>query len=420
MKGMILMKKGAIAKHNLDIIKSVDKEFGIVGDILVYSILINNISGISIGNTKYGGVVITDILSPEVEFIPETVTVNGVPKEGMSIIEGVDLGEIDVGKQKEVKFQVKIISDNSKIIYNHASVTYGAIDYDGNLITGMKNSNIVHVEIEKADIVVKKSISNDRVSLNDEIECIVSIKNVGTLEAINVIFKDELPEQVAVIPKSFYINDEVVNSVNICRGVYIGDISVGEVKTIRYKLKVEGCQHNGFIITRAKGEFGYVFPNGMMGKKVSEITDESSAYLNINLCNFNQINIDGYLSISHAKPNIDEINKISAKIEIVNSHVIRTYRDTSNEGKTLSGYKLIVNGKINKCIEYTACDEESSVHSEFYSEPFSSYIILEENYKIGTRIEVEGIVEQISFKKINRRCLFNYISLLLTAKIYKD
>lgn len=417
---MILMKKGAIAKHNLDIIKSVDKEFAIVGDILVYSILINNIGGIIIGNTKHGGVIITDILSPEVEFMAGTVTVNGVPKEELSIIEGIDLGEIDVGKQKEVKFQVKIISDSSKVIYNQASVTYGAIDYDGTLITGMKNSNMVYVEIEKADIVVKKYINKDRVSLNDEVECIVSIKNIGTIEAINVIFKDELPEQVSVIPKSFYINNEVMNSVSVCRGVYIGDIAVGEVKTIRYKLKVEGCQHNGFIITRAKGEFGYVLPNGMMGKKVSELTDESSAYLNINLCNFNQINIDGYLGLSHVKPNIDEVNKISAKIEIVNSHVIRTYKDISNEGKTLSGYKLIVNGKINKCIEYTACDESSSVHSEWYSEPFSSYIILEENYKIGTRIEVEGIVENISYKKVNNRCLFYYLSLLLTAKVYKD
>nr|ABH03027.1 hypothetical protein [Clostridium taeniosporum] len=107
--------------------------------------------------------------------------------------------------------------------------------------------------------------------------------------------------------------------------------------------------------------------------------------------------------------------KVEAKI--LECHVISTPSIISNEGQILSGYKLIVRGVLEELVEYTSATEEQSVHSAHYSIPFSSFLILPSTYVVGSKIDIEGKVEDIYYKKIDSRCFFKNITILINAKI---
>ncbi|MBW4829552.1 MAG: DUF3794 domain-containing protein, partial [Clostridiaceae bacterium] len=103
-------------------------------------------------------------------------------------------------------------------------------------------------------------------------------------------------------------------------------------------------------------------------------------------------------------------------IEIINTKVIKTPVSTSLEGQKLTGFKLIVEGMLNQKVEYIACDKEQSVHAAHFRVPFSTFIVLPENYVEGTNVEVEAIVEDIYSQLIDKRTVFKNITFMILAK----
>lgn len=93
------------------------------------------------------------------------------------------------------------------------------------------------------------------------------------------------------------------------------------------------------------------------------------------------------LEIPVQKPDVEQINSITASVKILKQTVIttpRSYNDTGTvpvalpnlEGKLLTGRKLIVEGQICQQIEYTANETTQPVHSVEFFVPFSSYIVI--------------------------------------------
>ncbi|MEG2354357.1 MAG: DUF3794 domain-containing protein, partial [Clostridium sp.] len=102
--------------------------------------------------------------------------------------------------------------------------------------------------------------------------------------------------------------------------------------------------------------------------------------------------------------------------EVLKFHMIKTPVIRSNEGQILTGYKLIVHGVINEVIEYTADEAEQSVHSAHYSIPFTTFIVLPENYSSGN-VEVHPVVEDIYFKQVDSRTVFANATILIKVAI---
>lgn len=398
---------------NLLLIKSADKEYAVVGDVVTYTIVAKNIGDITLGNIALDPVFISDILSSSLEFVAGSMTVNGVQDPLSSIVNGVDLGQLAIGESKTITFKAKVLSADISPIQNNSIATYGYQLPGEDPETGTSTSNTVNLIPEVAEIDIVKSADKDFVVLGDTITYTVTLKNTGTLDAFNVIFKDELPVEVELIDGSFSINGIVVNGVNLNKGVNIGTIKKNSQTVVKYAVKVVKANCELKIINKASVKFSYRLLDGTMGLYESE---SSSATITIGINTFKQISIEEELIIPTIKPDIEEIGEVTAEIEIVNCHIIKTPVLISNEGQNLTGYKLIIHGNITEVVEYTALDPEQSVHSAHYTIPFTAFIVLPINYCIG-KIDIDSVIEDVYFKELDARTLFTNITVLLKANV---
>ena len=396
----------------LTLIKSVDKVYAIVGEEVTYSIIAANTGDIALDN-----VIISDSLAAQLEFIIGSIIVDGVAIPLENITSGVNVGTIEPGKNKIITFKAKVLSDEVKEIFNISNGNY-EFTLPGVLPqSGATDSNEAVVKIEKANILVNKTADRDVVSLGDEITYVVELTNNGTIDALHVIFIDIIPKGTELINGSFNVDGRIINSVYLEKGVDIGTIKVGEKVIVQYKVKVIAANCNGILTNNASVKFKYVLPDGTIGTAESTPDSASSTNVRLNISNFKQISVDEYLRIPSQKPDMEAINNIEATVEIVNSYVIKTPKNYSNEAQNLTGYKLIVNGILDQIVEYTALVPEQTVHSAHYRVPFSTFIILPDGFKECDRIDVEGIVEDIYFKEENCREFFKNVTVLIVAKI---
>lgn len=132
---------------------------------------------------------------------------------------------------------------------------------------------------------------------------------------------------------------------------------------------------------------------------------------------FKQFTVQETLVLPEAKPDIEQIVKVIAQIEIDCVKVIRTTTGISLEGQMLTGFKAIVEGEIVQKIEYVADECTQSVHAAHFSVPFSTFIVLPDTYILGTPVTVKGYIEDIFVEKIDKRSIFKNVILLLNATL---
>ncbi|MGL4774370.1 MAG: DUF7507 domain-containing protein, partial [Clostridium sp.] len=403
-----------IFNPKLILTKSADKTYAIVGETVTYKIVAKNTGDITLGNLENTPVTIYDKLNTSLQFVVGSVKVNGVPDISSDILSGVVIGELSPGESIVVTFQAIIISANINPITNTSNSSYGYEVPGLPPEVGVAKSNPVSIVPEVANIDVIKTADKDLVVLGGTITYTVILKNTGTTDALNVIFKDELPNEVEIINGSFSVNGEVVNIVNIRKGINIGDIKVGKEEIIKYTVKIIKSTCNLKIVNSAKVNFIYSLPNGNAGTTTSKDTTNSSEVVNIGISNFKQISVNKQLKIQMGNPDIEEVADVTGNITISKYNIIKTPILISNEGQNLTGYKLIIYGIINEIVEYTAKSCVESLHSSEYYIPFSTFIVLPVDYCFAN-IEVKGVIEDIYFKKLYCRTLFTDATILIKA-----
>lgn len=138
-------------------------------------------------------------------------------------------------------------------------------------------------------------------------------------------------------------------------------------------------------------------------------------YLPENSTVFKQLSVEKKFCIPEAKPDIEQIIKAISELKIKSTKVIKTPRGTSMEGQLFTGLKMVVEGVITQKIQYVADEPVQSVHAAHTDILFSSFIVLPVNFVLGTPITINGYIEDIFVQKMDERCIFNNISILLTA-----
>ena len=404
-----------ILNPSISVIKSQSVKFAAVGDIVSYTLIAKNNNDVTADNLPLSSVIVKDILASELRFIPKSLKINGILNSDANIIDGVNLDTLQAGETKTITFDVEVIDSNIVPIDNRASAQFNfQLEPNVPIQIGTTTSNMVELIVKSPNLKIIKEVDKNTASLNDELTYTVTITNNGDLDAINVLFKDYIENLVTLVDGSFSINGKVVNSVELFKGVTIGSIAVNETIIIKYRAIVNGTDCGGKIENKVNIYFGYEFQDGTTGFRERE--SEKNIVV-VNITSFKQITIDEYLKIPTQKPDIEQINNISGKVKILNCHVIKTSKLTSLEGQGLSGNKLVVHGELNQVVEYTAKDTNQSIHVAHYDIPFSTFIVLPESYKIGSKVEVTGILEDVFFNAIDERNFFKNATVLLTAKI---
>lgn len=142
-----------------------------------------------------------------------------------------------------------------------------------------------------------------------------------------------------------------------------------------------------------------------------------------------QIFIPEILCIPHQKNDVEQVLKVTSRVQIVSQRVIKTpIAETTGgvlienyEGTKLTGYKLVIEGILRQKILYTAAVENQSVHSAHFDVPFSAFIILPtgddpvnptspiDKYKI------EPFIEDIFVCRVSKRQIFKNVTIFIKA-----
>ncbi|MCY6483168.1 DUF3794 domain-containing protein [Clostridium aestuarii] len=139
-----------------------------------------------------------------------------------------------------------------------------------------------------------------------------------------------------------------------------------------------------------------------------------------------EISVPETLTIPEQKPDIEQINSVNASVEIFRKKVIVTPNSDgeNEEGKILTGRKLIIEGNLCQAIEYTALEEKQSVHTAHFKIPFSAFIVLKDLYDFSTvtdidpldlDFDVKACVEDVFIQGFNTRQIFKNVTLFLQA-----
>jgi spore morphogenesis protein SipL len=141
-----------------------------------------------------------------------------------------------------------------------------------------------------------------------------------------------------------------------------------------------------------------------------------------------QISIPENLLVPPQKPDIEEINSININVQIIRKKVIVTPRSggiavgtpvDNNEGKRLTGRKLIVEGLLCQTVTYTAAVEEQSLHSIQFAVPFSAFIVVPRRIDgVDTKditFDINSCIEDVFIKDFCPRQIFKNVTLLLQA-----
>lgn len=396
--------------------KSVDKQYAVIGDIVTYTIKMTNQGNVMLNNVSLDNVVISDILASELAFIAGSIVLDGKVMPSVSILKGIDIGTLAVGQTKTLQFKAEVISDELTPIVNTAVGRYTYTIPGRPTQTAQTHSNEASVDVKKISLVVEKSATTEEAAIGDTLTYTVKITNTGDVTAENVLFKDTLAKEVALIPGSFMIDGQVVNSVDMTKGVIIPDIAPQTSVMITYQVTVIASNCSGMLKNQASVMYTYQLPDGSTGTKIQE-GELAMNTINLEISQFKQMSIEKYLLIPEVKPDIEAINNMSGTIDIISYNVINTPISKSIEGQQLTGNKAVIRGVFNLVIEYTALDEAQSVHSAHYSIPFSTFIILPPGNQVGKGVEIVGMTEDIYFNVVDIRTFFVNITALINMKM---
>ncbi|MCR8842655.1 DUF11 domain-containing protein [Paenibacillus sp. SC116] len=123
---------------NVSILKEVDQTDAVVGDILTYTFTLANDSTVEVTNCKF-----KDVLSDEVKFVPNSVTIDGESQPGADPTQFITLEQLSIEGPITISFQVEVVKPHpSGVIKNKASM---GSQYSGGYVDAVSNEVQVNV-----------------------------------------------------------------------------------------------------------------------------------------------------------------------------------------------------------------------------------------------------------------------------------
>ncbi|MDM9670838.1 SdrD B-like domain-containing protein [Clostridioides difficile] len=174
-------------------IKTSNTETANVGDIITYTVTLDNTCDSPLTNVFF-----RDLIPNGLEFIPGTVTVDGVSVPGVDPNTGFPLPDIGGGTGVEVTFDVVVESiPNPNPTNNIANIDYSYTPVEGGIPNDFSvDSNPVPVEVVSADIEVTKLSEPTIVNPGEELIYTIKVVNNGPFPSENVVLTDDLPASI--------------------------------------------------------------------------------------------------------------------------------------------------------------------------------------------------------------------------------
>ncbi|HAT4771574.1 DUF11 domain-containing protein [Clostridioides difficile] len=207
-------------------IKTSNTETANVGDIITYTVTLDNTCDSPLTNVFF-----RDLIPSGLEFIPGTVTVDGVSVPGVDPNTGFPLPDIGGGIGVEVTFDVVVESiPNPNPTNNIATIDYSYTPVEGGIPNDFSvDSNPVPVEVISADVEVTKLSEPTIVNPGEELIYTIKVVNNGPFPSENVVLTDDVPASI-INPE--YSLDGGVTFQPWTGSLNIGTLEVGETRVI--------------------------------------------------------------------------------------------------------------------------------------------------------------------------------------------
>ncbi|MEH6932482.1 DUF7507 domain-containing protein [Bacillus sp. JJ783] len=236
-------------------LKAVNVQQATTGDILTYTITLENNGNISATNLSF-----LDSTPDGTTFVENSFTLNGTAIPGANPNVGVTLPNLAANATHLISFQI-LINDpfSQESITNQSNTTYTIQPDPGQPpITETSTSNIVITNFVQAQLTITKTSNPITVDIGGTILYISEVKNIGNVDAINIIFTDSIPAGTTFVPDSVTINGVLQPDVNPENGIPIETIPSNSSKTILFQVQTNNPPTETEIVNQSSANYQYV------------------------------------------------------------------------------------------------------------------------------------------------------------------
>lgn len=249
----------------IGVTKSVDKGFANVGDILTYTLTLNNA-----GNVAANNVVLTDAVPAGTSFVPGSVVgATGTPPT-LSL-----LAPLAAGASTTVSFQVQVDNaiPNPNPIPNAASVAYNyTVDpANPNGASRTADSNTVNTQVNAAIVSSTKTADKAFAATGEIITYTINLNNSGNVPADNVVLTDAIPAGTTFVAGSVTGATGTPPTLTL-----LAPIPAGGSATVTFQVQVgDTLPVPNPVLNSATAEFTYTVnpgnPDGATGSSTSTV-----------------------------------------------------------------------------------------------------------------------------------------------------
>lgn len=204
-----------------------------VGDTFSYSLGVSNT-----GNYP-ADVIVTDILPAGLQFVPNSVIINGFPNPGVSPDTGIPLDTLSAGLTSVISFSVIAVSQpNPQQQSNQARAIFTYTLPNGRILGGSVLSNTATVTISSPNVSVIKSTGSVLAVSGDTIVYAVAVTNNGGSPVNNTVLSDVVPQGTSFIPGSVFVNGAPQPLASPASGIPIGTLAPSASATVTFEVMV--------------------------------------------------------------------------------------------------------------------------------------------------------------------------------------
>lgn len=256
-----------INKSSYTVTKSVDKSYAQPGDYIVYTTVIQNTGTVSLTDVKF-----VDFLGIFLNFYQGSLYINGINYPDYNPNVQFSIGDLHPGDTATIVFGANIVS-NTPVGYipntSEVTLSYKETPYSPT-ITKTVYSNTVKTYDPYAQIDIVKSVDKTYAGVGETLTYSFTVTNNGNTSANNVMFADILQSQTSFILESVYVNGVNKPSYNPQSGFSLGNINIGQVVNIEFKVKVDSLPSPNNVKNNATASYSYyIDPNQQPISKTS-------------------------------------------------------------------------------------------------------------------------------------------------------
>ncbi|MFS0869455.1 hypothetical protein [Paenibacillus xylanilyticus] len=261
-----------LTSSRLEVALQTDHILTFSGDIVMYSIVVNNPGFLIATGTR-----VTVALSPGLVFIPASVIVNGMFAPQMTPDSGIEIGDIEPGSSVRIQYRVQVVAvRDAESIPTQAVLEYISAGGEETVY-----SNEVTLEVIQPLISIYKRVLPVNASAGDIVRYDITISNESNY-AVDAKVSDSLPAGMTFVEGSLGWNGVKRPGANPVKGFNLGTLTARSVINIQFEAKIAeqgAVQPNHFeLVNQARLLYTYRLPDSRTVQRMA-VSNEATVYL---------------------------------------------------------------------------------------------------------------------------------------------